>query len=180
MDSSLDQKNFKFLKSNNLKGRPVIEDTNGYQYRFRRECTGANVYYKCRAVDKFKCPATGILRPNLGTFEPRSVHNHPVERARLAVENVISANIENAAKNPEIQPRNVMANIVQQTMRMSEFATGLIPSQNTIKSRLQRSRKIVLNEPALPRDVINDLESIPRDFAEINGKRFLLGNKVSL
>ena len=110
MDSSLDQKNFKFLKSNNLKGRPVIEDTNGYQYRFRRECTGANVYYKCRAVDKFKCPATGILRPNLGTFEPRSVHNHPVESARLAVENVISANIENAAKNPEIQPRNVMAN----------------------------------------------------------------------
>lgn len=167
------------MLDSNKKGQKVVQDSSGYQYRFRSQHpNGEKVYYKCRARDKFGCKATGLLT-NMTSFKTSGDHNHLAERAKLAVKEVVMNNVEGASKYGEAPPRNICANILKDCTNMGKFATGLLPNKHALNQKVARARKKLSQEPPLPRDLVTDLELLDDQFVYINkGERFLLCNEI--
>ena len=109
------------------------------------------------------------MQSNRNSFKRRKFkiygeHNHPVHRAKLAVNNVVLSNVQNCSRHGEIPQRNIVANILEDVSNLGTYATGLLPNTKTLKQKIAREKKRATNEPPLPVNVLTDLEEIEGQF----------------
>ena len=109
------------------------------------------------------------MQSNRNSFKRRKFkiygeHNHPVHRAKLAVNNVVLSNVQNCSRHGEIPQRNIVANILEDVSNLGTYATGLLSNTKTLKQKIAREKKRATNEPPLPVNLLTDLEEIEDQF----------------
>ena len=158
-------------------GRKILICDNDFQYRFNRE-TSSSEYYYCRNKQVYGCKSSAtISKCSSDKCTVTGIHNHEAERLKSMVSEVINNNIVNASKNPTVPPRNVLADITSETIAISKYAGNLLPRMNTIKQSIHRARKLESSYPPLPKNIAEDLASIPESITKLStGENFLHAN----
>lgn len=127
-----------------------MRDQNGYEYLRNKTVDGNITYWSCRKLKtKFKCKATAKTVLIDGQSVIRGLQGEHEHSSGLLKKRVLCVEREavmNAARNPCIAPRTVLAEICNTLQNDSLAAATSMSKPSAIKSRIQRARKELLNE----------------------------------
>ena len=150
-----------FVSSN--KGGNILVGSHQFEYR-KRKAVGSTVYYVCREAERLKCKATA------STIETDGVIYIKVQKGIEA--------IENAAKNPTVAPRTILADMSNTVQSESMAAASSLSMMNSMKQAIYRARRkeqgVMDRLPSTPEDLLN----LDAKFQNLQSdKKFLVSQK---
>ena len=134
-----------------------------YFYLFRkRKARGSNTYYTCREAESQNCKATATTIEADGmTYikSERGEHTHSSGILKKRVKSYERQTVDNAAKNPTVAPRTILAGISNKVQNESMAASTSLSNMNTMRIAIYRARRkeqgVVDRLPSTPEDLLN-------------------------
>ena len=132
----MDEANF----TNSNKNKPILVDTNGYQYKKKRDSYECK-YWTCRKSGCY-VKAVSIHPPN-ATPTIKSitgVHNHSSQKLKKRVSDMENEAVINAARNPTLSCRMVLSELSNRLNNDGMAAASTMSNLSTLKTRVYRAR----------------------------------------
>ena len=117
----------------------ILVDRQNFEYKFKRESETGARYWVCRLRDSLGCTATAsTIERNDATFikNVKNTHNHSSKLVEKRVKMAEQEAVENAARNPTLTCRAVMAEIANTLQTDSMAAASSMSRMSTIKQRI--------------------------------------------
>ena len=124
----------------------ILVDRQNFEYKFKRESETGARYWVCRLRDSLGCTATAsTIERNDATFikNVKNTHNHSSKLVEKRVKMAEQEAVENAARNPTLTCRAVMAELANTLQTDSMAAASSMSRMSTIKQRIYRARYIL-------------------------------------
>ena len=160
-----------------IRDKPILVDSNQYEYKLKRGPVNGRNSWECRKKDAEHCKAvaTTILLDGVEYIEKlKGEHVHSSQILHKRIEKVQRAAIENAAKNPTLPCRAVLADLSNTLQTDSLAAAASMDKLSTLKQRIYRARKANLDEDKLPTSA-EELLNLPEKYTKLDsGENFLI------
>ena len=155
------------------RGANILVDANGYNY-YRKKESGVKTLWVCVNSQKSSCPAVvNVLKcTNILVKDDSScIHNH--DNRREATKAIVNEKKQNAAVNPNLMPRAVMADITISVLNSDLASIGCLPKKENLLRSIRIVKQKAQGRPASPKE-LSELFNMPAPFTVTSdGNKFL-------
>ena len=143
---------------------------------FHKKSFGRKFYY-CKKKDDLDCQARVSIEEKTGMIVKwNSEHCHDNDLAVQKIKEMVSKEVDEAAKNPLVNPRTVHQKVAATMMSDKEMSASLafLPTSSTMAKKIQYERRKSLKLPPVPKDWNFDIPPEFRNTAD--GLEFMIGD----
>jgi hypothetical protein len=154
----------------------ILVDPAGFQMSFHKKSYGRSFYY-CKQRTNLDCQARVSIDLKTGMIVKwKSDHSHDNDLAAQMVKQLVSNEVQEAAKNPLVNPRSVHQKVANNMMSDKKLAGSLafLPTSSTMAKQIQYQRRKSLKLPPVPKDW--DFTIPPEFCTTSDGLEFLIGD----
>ena len=144
----------------------------------RSRIDGPRIHFICRMKTRYGCKVTAaVTKEDNMLVRITGEHIHDTDIAVKKVREKENDAIEEAARNPTVSPRSVLANLTANLMTTSPLSVNHLSNSKSFTKRIQRERNKVLACAKVPK-TWGEMKIIPEEL-QLNaaGEQFLICNK---
>ena len=157
-------------------GGQLLLCPDGFEFS-KAKAEASRVHYVCRMKKKYGCRVTAAVRTADNMLVRVSgIHSHDTDLSVKRVQDKENQAIQEAARNPTVSPRSVLANLANELMEENPTSVNHLSKSKTFTKKIQRARNKLLACPEIPKTWDKNL--VPEELQETaSGDNFMICNR---